>query len=126
METLPAYRLLVWCVVVPRATAPRSTSAEGSLFLALYGWLTAFAAESALAQGRWAEAVSTAAEILTWPAEAAGQFRVTALVVTGSPVRSRSGVTGPGLPTATPQSSPSPTAHEPRVGSAGAPGHGAG
>ena len=39
---------------------------------ALYGWLTTLAAEAALAQGRWAEAVSTAAEILAWPAEGFG------------------------------------------------------
>ena len=58
-----------------------------------YGWLTTFAAESALAQGRWAEAVSAAAEILAWPAEGFGQFRVTALVVTAA-VRARRGEPG--------------------------------
>ncbi len=58
-----------------------------------YGWLTTFAAESALAQGRWAEAVSAAAEILAWPADGFGQFRVTALVVTAA-VRARRGEPG--------------------------------
>jgi DNA-binding CsgD family transcriptional regulator len=61
--------------------------------LPLYGWLTTFAAESALAQGRCAEAVSTAAEILAWPADSFGQFRVTALVVTAT-VRARRGEPG--------------------------------
>jgi DNA-binding CsgD family transcriptional regulator len=58
-----------------------------------YGWLTTFAAEAALAQGRWAEAVSAAAEILAWPADGFGQFRVTALVVTAT-VRMRRGESG--------------------------------
>ena len=58
-----------------------------------YGWLTTFAAESALAQGRWAEAVSAAAEILAWPVDGFGQLRVTALVVTAT-VRARRGESG--------------------------------
>jgi DNA-binding CsgD family transcriptional regulator len=62
--------------------------------LPLYGWLTAFAAESALAQGRWAEAVAAADEVLGWPAVGAfGQFRATALVVTAT-VRARRGEPG--------------------------------
>lgn len=60
---------------------------------ALYGWLTTFAAEAALAQGRWAEATDAAAEILTWPADRFGQLRVTGLVVTAT-VRARSGEPG--------------------------------
>ncbi len=58
-----------------------------------YAWLTTFAAEAALAQGRWAEAVSAAAEILAWPADGFRQFRVTALVVTVT-VRARRGESG--------------------------------
>lgn len=58
-----------------------------------YGWLTTFAAEAALAQGRWAEAVAAAAEIQAWPARAFGQLRVTALLVTAT-VKARSGEPG--------------------------------
>ena len=56
--------------------------------LAWYAWLTAMAAEAALARGRWDQAVTTAAEILAWPAGGFGELRVTALVVTAM-VRAR-------------------------------------
>jgi DNA-binding CsgD family transcriptional regulator/tetratricopeptide (TPR) repeat protein len=45
------------------------------------GWLTTLAAEAALALGRWDEAVSTAAAILSWPAEGFPHSRVSTLVI---------------------------------------------
>jgi DNA-binding CsgD family transcriptional regulator len=58
-----------------------------------YGWLTAIAAEAALARGRWDEAADTAAEILGWPVAGFRTFRITALVVTAA-VRARRGESG--------------------------------
>jgi DNA-binding CsgD family transcriptional regulator/tetratricopeptide (TPR) repeat protein len=43
--------------------------------------LTSLAAEAALARGRWDEAESTAAAILTWPAEGFSHTRAVALVI---------------------------------------------
>lgn len=45
-----------------------------------YGWLTEFAAEAALAQGRWDEALARATELRGWLADEAWMFRVTGLV----------------------------------------------
>ena len=56
------------------------------------GWLTMLAAEAALAQGRWDEAVSTAAAILAWPARRFPHSRVGALVVSA---RVKSGAVSP-------------------------------
>ena len=57
------------------------------------GWLTMLAAEAALAQGRWDEAVSTAAAILAWPARRFPHSRVGALVVSAR-VKMRRGEPG--------------------------------
>jgi DNA-binding CsgD family transcriptional regulator len=81
-----------WVLAEPYIRHGREFCAERGM-LPLYGWLTNFAAEAALAQGRWAEAVAAAAEILAWPARAFGQLRVTALLVTAT-VRARSGEPG--------------------------------
>jgi DNA-binding CsgD family transcriptional regulator len=81
-----------WVLAEPYIRQGREFCRERGLH-GFYGWLTAFAAEAALAQGRWAEAVGTAAEILAWPADGFGQFRVTALVVTAT-VGARRGESG--------------------------------
>ena len=57
------------------------------------GWLTMLAAEAALAQGRWDEAVSIAAAILAWPAQRFPHSRVGALVVSAR-VKMRRGEPG--------------------------------
>lgn len=71
-----------WVLAEPYIRQGREFCLEHDM-LPMYGWLTTFAAEAALARGHWAEAVSTAAEILAWPA-GLGQLRVTALVVTAT------------------------------------------
>jgi DNA-binding CsgD family transcriptional regulator len=81
-----------WALAEPYVRQGREFCQEHDM-PAPYGWLTTFAAEAALAQGRWAEAISTAAEILAWPADGLGQLRVTALVVTAT-ARVRRGESG--------------------------------
>jgi len=56
-------------------------------------WLTTLAAEAAFARGRWDEAVDTATAILDWPAEGAGHWRVSALVILAR-IRARRGEAG--------------------------------
>jgi ATP/maltotriose-dependent transcriptional regulator MalT len=58
-------------------------------------WLTTMAAEAALARGRWDEAGSTAATILTWPMEHFPHYhlRISALVISAL-VRARRGEGG--------------------------------
>jgi DNA-binding CsgD family transcriptional regulator len=81
-----------WVLADPYIRQGREFCTERGM-LSFYGWLTTFAAEAALARGRWAQAVAAAAEILAWPAGAFGQLRVTALLVTAT-VRARSGEPG--------------------------------
>lgn len=57
------------------------------------GWLTEFAAEAALAQGRWDEALTTATELRARLTDDAWPFRVTGLVVAAT-VRVRRGESG--------------------------------
>jgi len=81
-----------WALAEPYISQGRDFCQQRGL-QSLYGWLTNFAAEDALARGRWDEAVATSAEILSWPTVGFRALRVTALVVTAT-VQARRGESG--------------------------------
>jgi DNA-binding CsgD family transcriptional regulator len=81
-----------WALAEPYIRQGRDFTRDRGL-LPLYGWLTTFAAEEALARNRWDEAVRISAEILGWPAAGFPTLRITALLITGA-VHARRGQPG--------------------------------